>query len=109
MRSRSWLCVPVVLVAAVLAPARSLSLHAQAPDAAALTGRVTSAEEGAMEGVLVSVKQTGSPMTTTVVSDRQGRYRFPQSRLAPLDVSVEVERLSPPSSPAQVQRQGFGP
>ena len=29
-----------------------------------------------MEGVLVSARKTGSTVTTTVVSDREGRYRF---------------------------------
>jgi hypothetical protein len=45
-------------------------VHAQA-----LSGRVTSAEEGAMEGVLVSAKQTGSSVTVTVVSD--ARHAIP--------------------------------
>ena len=40
----------------------------------ALSGRVSSAEEGPMEGVLVSAKKTGSTITITVVSDEQGRY-----------------------------------
>jgi streptogramin lyase len=53
------------------------ALHAQ------LSGRVSSAEEGAMEGVLVSAKREGSTITVTVVSDAQGRYRFPAKRLAP--------------------------
>jgi streptogramin lyase len=48
----------------------------------ALDGAVTSAEEGAMEGVLVSAQRAGSPVTATVVSDAQGRYRFPADRLA---------------------------
>src|SRR3954464_9269364 len=48
----------------------------------ALNGRVTSAEEGAMEGVLVSAKKQGSTITVTVVSDAQGRYRFPDAKLA---------------------------
>ena len=34
-----------------------------------------------MEGVLVSVKRTGSTQTTTVVTDKEGRYRFPRTRL----------------------------
>ena len=34
-----------------------------------LSGRVTSAEEGAMEGVLVSAKLAGSNKTITVVTD----------------------------------------
>ena len=39
----------------------------------ALSGTVTSNEEGKMEGVLVSAKKTDSNMTVTVVSDAQGR------------------------------------
>jgi virginiamycin B lyase len=47
---------------------------------AALTGLVSSGEEGAMEGVLVSAKREGSTITTTVVTDAQGRYSFPAAR-----------------------------
>jgi virginiamycin B lyase len=47
-----------------------------------LTGSVGSAEEGAMEGVLVSAQQDGSPITVTVVSDARGRFRFPDGRLS---------------------------
>ena len=35
-----------------------------------LTGQVTSAQQGPMEGVLVSAKREGSTITTTVVTDR---------------------------------------
>src|SRR6266542_1812096 len=49
----------------------------------ALTGQISSQEEGRMEGVLVSAKRDGSTITTTVVSDAQGRYSFPNSRLEP--------------------------
>ena len=55
--------------------------HADSQSLAALTGQVTSAEEGAMEGVLVSAKKAGSTITTTVFTDEKGRYRFPASRL----------------------------
>jgi len=53
---------------------------AQAP---ALTGRVTSAAEGAMEGVLVSLKREGGTKTVTVVSRADGSYSFPRERLTP--------------------------
>jgi streptogramin lyase len=46
-----------------------------------LAGQVSSAEEGAMEGVLVSARKDGSTITTTVVSDDKGRYSFPPDRL----------------------------
>ncbi len=49
----------------------------------ALSGQVSSVEDGPMEGVLVSAKQDGSTVTTTVVSDEQGRYSFPSTKVAP--------------------------
>jgi len=56
--------------------------RAQTPDQG-LMGRVTSTEGGAMEGVLVSVRRDGSPITLTVVSDGNGRFGFPSGKLAP--------------------------
>jgi virginiamycin B lyase len=50
---------------------------------AALIGQVTSNDEGLMEGVLVSAKKVGSTVTVTVVSDAQGRFSFPRTRLEP--------------------------
>src|SRR5581483_122074 len=56
----------------------------------ALSGTVTSA--GApMEGVVVTVRQSGSTIATSVVSDAQGRYRFPRGRLAPGDYAVSIK------------------
>src|SRR5689334_2078248 len=89
MRSSWWLHVAVVL-ASVLAAGRVDRARAQAAPPTALAGRVTSAEEGAMEGVLVTVKKNASTIATTVVTDRQGRYRFPASRLEPGAYTVRV-------------------
>ncbi len=50
-------------------------------NAPALNGRITSSDEGPMEGVLVSAKKDGSTITVTVVSDEKGQFRFPSSRL----------------------------
>jgi virginiamycin B lyase len=55
--------------------------QASAQGAAALSGQVTSAEEGAMEGVIVSAKKDGSTITVSVVTNEQGRYSFPAGRL----------------------------
>ena len=66
------------------------SIRAQAPASAALTGQVSSKEEGSMEGVLVSAKKAGSTITVTVVSDPQGRYRFPAGRLGPGQYSLSA-------------------
>src|SRR5262245_37302374 len=68
----------------------------------ALSGTVRSAEEGAMEGVLVSAQRAGSPITVTVVSDAQGRYAFPADRLAAgaytLSVRAAGYELAAPAS-----------
>ena len=55
-------------------------VHAQSPSPA-LTGRVTAAEEGPMEGVLVSAQQAGSPITISVVSGADGSFSFPAAKL----------------------------
>ena len=49
---------------------------------AALAGTVSSAEEGKMEGVVVSAKRPGSTIMVSVSTNAQGQYSFPQDRLA---------------------------
>ena len=66
---------------------------AQVTATAALTGKVTSAAEGAMEGVLVSAKRDGSNITTTVVSNASGTYAFPQNRLTPGRYTVTMRAV----------------
>jgi streptogramin lyase len=56
----------------------------------ALTGVVSSTDEGPMEGVLVSARQDGSTITTTVVSDKTGRYGFPSTKLAPGHYAIRI-------------------
>lgn len=60
---------------------------------AALAGSVTSDIEGSMEGVLVSAKAVGSTITVTVVSDHQGRYQFPGTRLQPGKYRLSVRAV----------------
>ncbi len=59
----------------------------------ALTGRVTSSQEGAMEGVLVSAQRTGSPISVTVVTNQAGRYSFPVSRLTPGNYALRIRAI----------------
>jgi virginiamycin B lyase len=47
-----------------------------------LSGSISSAEEGAMEGVLLSAQRDGSPIIVTVVSDERGHFHFPDGRLS---------------------------
>jgi virginiamycin B lyase len=61
--------------------------------AAALTGQVASAEEGPMEGVIVSAKKDGSTVTVSVISDAQGRYSLPAPRLEPGRYSLQIRAV----------------
>src|SRR3981189_91730 len=67
----------------------------------ALTGKVTAGQD-ALEGVLVSAKKNGSAITVTVVSDKDGRYSFPATRLEPGQYTLgiraagyELDKLGP--------------
>ena len=72
------------LVAAALTPATpAMAQGAMAQAATALSGKVSSASEGPMEGVVVSARRDGSTITVSVVSDDKGHFSFPASRLDP--------------------------
>lgn len=64
-----------------------------APGQDALAGTVASAEEGPMEGVLVTAKRAGSTIAVTVVTDAKGRYRFPRARLEPGDYGLRIKAV----------------
>jgi virginiamycin B lyase len=66
-----------VSFAGLLAGLMAIGADAQTP---ALSGKVSSVEEGLMEGVLVSAKREGSTITTTVVSNAKGEFSFPADR-----------------------------
>src|SRR5215831_4012680 len=86
MRMRHALLASVCLTF-VLAANVDLSL---AQGASALTGVVTSEQEGPMEGVLVTAKKAGSTIATTVVTNKEGRYSFPASRLEPGEYTIKI-------------------
>ena len=60
-----------VSFAGLLAGLTTIGANAQT-----LSGKVSSAEEGLMEGVLVSAKKEGSTVTTTVVSNARANSVF---------------------------------
>src|SRR5258705_5879358 len=77
-----WLAAGVSLIALLAA---STGASAQA-----LSGQVSSAQEGAMEGVLVNAKKDGSTITTTVVTNDKGEYAFPADRLEPGKYAISI-------------------
>src|ERR1700719_4339493 len=72
----------------------ALVLQASAPtfaqNAAALSGAVTSAKEGPMEGVVVSARKDGATVTVSVVTDDKGHFSFPASRLDPGHYAIGI-------------------
>jgi virginiamycin B lyase len=59
----------------------------------ALTGQVSSEKEGAMEGVVVGAKKDGSTITIDVVTDGNGRYSFPSSKLGQGQYSLKIRAV----------------
>src|SRR5262245_12754906 len=75
----------LLLATSMLTVAGVLGAQAQT-----LSGQVSSAEEGLMEGVLVSAKKEGSTVTTTVVSNAKGEFSFPADRMEPGHYNIAV-------------------
>src|SRR3989442_14237523 len=90
MRTRPFLLMVAASLAVILFHPGPNALPADAQTSDALTGQVTSAEEGPMEGGLVGAKKAGSTLTVTVVSDQQGRYRLPRAKLEPGHYSLWI-------------------
>jgi streptogramin lyase len=91
LRKTASAVVVASVTAALVLPV--IVLTAAQPSAVALTGLVSSQDEGAMGGVLVSAKRAGSTITITIVSDADGRYSFPRSRLEPGAYSLRVRAI----------------
>jgi len=92
MRStRFWLATIAVTVTVFFVG--SNSLQSQSAEQPALAGQVTSAQEGAMEGVLVNAKKAGATITITVVTDPSGAYRFPTSHVEPGQYTLSIRAV----------------
>ncbi len=72
---------------------QALPVPAGAQGAAALTGVISSAQEGAMEGVVVTAHKAGSIVRVSVTTDAQGRYVFPENRLEPGDYTITIRAV----------------
>src|SRR5579859_3914625 len=92
--NRGWMMkIKFALLALVLNLGSALAAPAQKPAPAALAGRVSSDAEGPMEGVLVRATGEGKTISVTVVTDHEGRYSFPVSRLAPGKFNIDIRAV----------------
>src|SRR5579864_3282297 len=99
---RLWMTASFVCVAAAAVACLAARPSAAQQATPALTGTVTAGPE-ALEGVLVSARKSGSTITVTVVSDRDGHFSFPAARLEPGDYGLRIRAVGYDlDGPAQV-------
>src|SRR5206468_5353352 len=58
---------------------------------ASVSGRVTDATGAVVQGARVTARQTDTNLTTTLFTDREGRFRFPYLRVGPYEVRVQQQ------------------
>ena len=83
MKTRRFLLIAVGAFVVIFNQTTTVPVHAEGQTATVLAGQVSSAEEGLMEGVVVSAKKDGSTISVSVVTNAQGRFAFPAARLEP--------------------------
>jgi streptogramin lyase len=66
---------------------------ARAQGSDAISGQVSSAAEGPMEGVVVTAHKDGSPVSTSVISDAKGHFTFPENRLEAGHYSLAIRAV----------------
>jgi len=82
-----------IFIFSVILLACALPASAKEQSKPSLTGIVSSDAEGPMEGVLVTARPDGARFTITVISDAQGRYTFPASRLQPGKYTLSIRAI----------------
>lgn len=55
-----------------------------------ISGRLTDSQDAVVVGATVTARQVDTNVTTTTVSDKDGRFRFPYLRLGPYEVIASV-------------------
>src|ERR1700756_3221983 len=90
MRKKLVLVIVTATVALCLSFATPDSIRANGSPAPALTGQVSSAKEGPMEGVVIGAKKDGSTFTVNVTSGERGRFNFPASKLSPGHYALKI-------------------
>ena len=88
---RHVLATAIATLSVVLSSSSDLSRVAA--QSALLTGQVTSAEEGNLEGVVVSARKAGSTVTVSVISDAEGKFSFPAAKLEPGPYALKIRAI----------------
>ena len=83
----------MLVTAAAMAVSFVQADAALAQAAAALSGQVSSTEEGKMEGVMVTAKKDGSTISISVASDAEGKFSFPASKIEPGEYTLRIRAI----------------
>src|SRR5262245_16527500 len=79
-----------ILLLSVFAAEMNPLLAAQATTAT-ISGTVTDSSGAAVPGATVTVKNTGTDISQTTVSDERGRYRLPSLNVGQYEVKAELQ------------------
>jgi Carboxypeptidase regulatory-like domain len=82
--------VLVCLLAAFVTPA----LAQETVNYASVSGRVTDETGGVLPGASVTIRQTETNVASSMVTDHDGRYRFPYLRVGPYEITVRLTGFS---------------
>ena len=93
MPRKSILIVAIAILVVALFHLAPRQLSAQTGDEVALTGMMSSQEDGRLEGVVVSARREGANFTVSVMTDADGRYTFPRSHVEPGDYVVTTRAV----------------
>ncbi len=91
--SKQFLAIALGIIGVGVLSLAPPDLTAQASDPVALSGVVSSQQEGLMEGVVVSARRDGANFTVSVVSDAKGKYSFPRSHVDPGKYALTIRAV----------------
>jgi virginiamycin B lyase len=91
--SKQFLAITLGIIGVGVLSLAPPDLTAQASDPVALSGVVSSQQEGLMEGVVVSARRDGANFTVSVVSDAKGKYSFPRSHVDPGKYALTIRAV----------------
>jgi hypothetical protein len=81
----------LAMFAWVVAAAVSTAAAQESINYASLSGRVTDPTGAVIQGAQVSARQTDTNLTATMVTDREGRFRFPYLRVGPYEITIRQQ------------------
>src|SRR5215467_15408488 len=73
---------------ALVAAAAHIACAQESIHYASVSGRVTDPSGGVVTGAQVSARQIETNLTTTLLTDHEGRFRFPYLRMGPYEITV---------------------